>query len=95
LLNANSEGGLGAIRLNNKPMNSLDQVHAELRRIVESVEAANRSEFSLTIHADTQLSYMHTMAAVTAVSGYRDGDTIVKMIEKVKFAPPQPKSVVN
>jgi biopolymer transport protein ExbD len=89
LLNSDESGGLKAIRLNDKPMDSIVQVHKELRRIVESVDVATRSEFSLTIQADTQLSYKHTMAAVTAASGYRDGDTIVKLIEKVKFAPPK------
>jgi len=42
------------------------------------------------IEGDPHLKYYHVMHALTDISGYTadDGETIVKIVEKIKFAPP-------
>ena len=43
------------------------------------------------IDADFNLNYVHTIEAITNVSGYVDQntETVVKMVEKIKFSPPR------
>lgn len=43
------------------------------------------------IDLDYDLRYEHVIAAVTAVTGQRRGDDIVRLIERIKFAPPRKK----
>ncbi len=40
------------------------------------------------INADYNLRYEHTVEAITAVSGYTEGEKVEKLVEKIKFAPP-------
>ena len=35
------------------------------------------------------LRYEHVIQAITAVSGYKDGEEVVKLIERIKFAKPR------
>mgnify|MGYP001337223897 CR=1 FL=1 len=35
------------------------------------------------------LRYEYVIRAITAVSGYKDGNEVVKLIEKIKFAKPR------
>jgi biopolymer transport protein ExbD len=41
------------------------------------------------IDTDFQLRYEYVIQAITAVSGYKDGDQVIKLIEKIKFAKPR------
>lgn len=41
------------------------------------------------IDTDYNLRYEYVIRAITAVSGYKDGDQVVKLIEKIKFAKPR------
>ncbi len=43
----------------------------------------------LEIDTDYNLRYEYVIQAITAVSGYKDGDQVVKLIEKIKFAKPR------
>ena len=47
-----------------------------------------RDDLEIELDCDPQLHYRHAMEAITAVTGYlNSNDQIVKMVEKVKFAP--------
>jgi biopolymer transport protein ExbD len=39
------------------------------------------------IDLDYNLHYIHVIEAITAVTGYRSGDDIVRLVERIKFAP--------
>lgn len=39
------------------------------------------------IDFDYDLHYVHVVEAITAVTGYRDGDDVVKLIDRIKLAP--------
>ena len=51
------------------------------------VEAGKGPE--IEIDTDYNLRYEYVIRAITAVSGYKDGDQVVKLIEKIKFAKPR------
>jgi biopolymer transport protein ExbD len=41
------------------------------------------------IDLDYNLRYVHVIQAITTVTGQRKGDDIVRLVEKIKFAPPR------
>jgi hypothetical protein len=41
------------------------------------------------IDLDYNLRYEHVIAAITAVTGQRQGDQIDRLVERIKFAPPR------
>ncbi|TVQ02261.1 MAG: biopolymer transporter ExbD [Planctomycetaceae bacterium] len=43
----------------------------------------------IEIDTDFHLRYEHVIESITAVSGYKEGDQTVKLIEKIKFAKPR------
>jgi hypothetical protein len=43
----------------------------------------------IEIDTDYNLRYEYVIRSITAVSGYKDGNEIVKLIEKIKFAKPR------
>ena len=45
--------------------------------------------FEVELDCDYNLKYNYVVQAITAVSGYREGDQIVKLVEKIKFSPPK------
>jgi biopolymer transport protein ExbD len=48
-----------------------------------------KREGEVVIDADPQLHYRFIIDAVTHVSGYKQGEAIVKLLEKVRFKPPK------
>jgi len=43
----------------------------------------------IEIDTDYNLRYEYVIRAITAVSGYKDGNEVVKLIKKIKFAKPR------
>ena len=43
----------------------------------------------IEIDTDYNLRYEYVIRAITAVGGYKDGNEVVKLIEKIKFAKPR------
>ena len=41
------------------------------------------------IEIDTDYNLRYEQTGITAVSGYKDGNEVVKLIEKIKFAKPR------
>lgn len=89
-LRADENGDLAAIEFEGQQFATF----AELNHYVHSIvgdprgpdSAADAAE--VEIDADYELHYQHTVGAITAVSGFLDEQgNIVKMIDKIKFAP--------
>lgn len=38
---------------------------------------------------DYQLNYEHVIGAITSVTGFRQGDDIIRLVDRIKFAPPR------
>lgn len=94
-LRATDDGGLASVALGERMMDSrrpFEELHLQIRAIVGddrgpgSVAATTEVE----LDCDYQLKFEYVIAAITAVSGYvaDDGRSIVKLIEKINFTPP-------
>ena len=90
-MRATAEGQLASMSLGE---NNLGVDYTLLRQKVlqqvgsgAPVEGENGPE--IEIDTDYNLRYEYVIRAITAVSGYKDGDQVIKLIERVKFAKPR------
>ena len=91
-LTANAEGQLTGIIFNDElTFQSFADLHQHIRtEIIQDASGPMREQMEVELDCDYQLTYANVIAAVTAVSGFVDeNDNVVKMIEKIKFAPPK------
>ena len=94
-LEADGNGNIANIVLNGERDFGTDFV--SLNRHIISMLAADggpaetREAAEIELRCDFNLRYEETVKAITAVTGHKDPQTneIIKLIEKVKFAPPQ------
>ncbi len=90
-LTATGTGHLAEIRMGEKPLGrNFKALNQEVRQIVgggagPSIQDAAEVE----IDADYGLQFEYVMNAITAVSGHVEGDRVVSLVEKIKFAPPR------
>lgn len=92
-LSADGNGRLASIKLNDKMFVDWQTLHRHIINILGddrgpgSIQSTAEVEFD----CDYKLKYVHVVDAITAVSGYVDKPTgtIVKLVEKIKFAPPK------
>lgn len=88
-LQSSPSGNLAGIRLNDRSFVRLDDLRRHLTSIVGEPGPGEQLLPEVEIECDYNLNYEHTMAAITAISGERLADgKIVKLIEKIRFAPP-------
>jgi biopolymer transport protein ExbD len=91
-LTANADGTLASIQMGERGLPSFAALHNEIIGIVgtDSGPGSLASEAEVELDADYDLHYQNVISAVTAISGYVDPNgRIVKLIEKIKFAPPR------
>ncbi|MEO9931421.1 ExbD/TolR family protein [Rhodopirellula bahusiensis] len=95
-LRSDAAGSLAGMELNDIQMGSdatsFDKLRANVIGLIGTstpmeVEAGEGPE--IEIDTDYNLRYEYVIRAITAVSGYKDGDQVVKLIEKIKFAKPR------
>ncbi|WP_164103452.1 ExbD/TolR family protein [Candidatus Laterigemmans baculatus] len=89
---ANEQGQLTSILLNDNNLGTdFDQLRASILGIIGTdagpVPAGEGPE--VEIDTDYNLRYENVVNAITAVSGYKVDGQPVKLIEKIKFAPPR------
>jgi hypothetical protein len=72
-------------------LSTIDELHNYVIGIVGGDEPSTRADAEVELDCDYGLHYEHVIEAITAVSGYIDRSTgqIEKLIEKIKFTPPQ------
>jgi biopolymer transport protein ExbD len=88
-LKAASDGSLAAVTLGERRLADVRALRSEIRGLVMS-ENARTAEYEVEFACDYGLNYEHVIDAVTAITGYRDPQgSIVKLVDKVKFAPPK------
>lgn len=93
-LRADASGSLSSMTLNDIDLGSGDDAFDRLRaQVVEMIgptaPAPGVKGPEIEIDTDYNLRYENVIQAITAVSGYKDGDKIVKLIERIKFAKPR------
>ncbi len=88
-LTTDTEGDLAGIRWNGQPVRDLKQLHRQVRDLVDS--GVDVSDVDVILDCDYGLDYRHTIAAMDAVSGYRNASgNIVPLIRNVKLGAPRP-----
>jgi biopolymer transport protein ExbD len=90
-LRAGADGRLAGITMDGQPFDHFQELHNYVIAVVGGDEPALREEAEVELDCDYDLHYEHVIDAITAVSGYIDSTTgrVVKLVEKIKFAPPQ------
>ncbi len=88
-LTSDADGQLTGITLNDTVFTSFAELHTHIRGLIgdESGPGSIRESAEVELDCDYQLSYSHVIEAVTAVSGDVQNDSVIKLIEKIKFAP--------
>ncbi|MEM7478765.1 MAG: biopolymer transporter ExbD [Planctomycetota bacterium] len=89
-LSANPDGSLNEIVLNDTLKFNKDWT--QLRSYVVQLVGDNSGPSEddgpeVEIDLDYDLHYVHVIEAITAVTGYRQGDDVVKLVDRIKFAP--------
>jgi biopolymer transport protein ExbD len=88
---SNPDGGLAGILINDRPITSFDALRLEIIGIVGDQRGPGsiQETAEVELDCDANLNYEHVINAITSVSGYLDDNkNIVKLVEKIKFAPP-------
>lgn len=91
-MRADSSGRLESMSMNEISLGTdYDQLRANVVGMVGIAEpgAAAADGPQLEIDADFNLRYEHVIEAITSVSGFKDGDEVVKLIDKITFAKPR------
>lgn len=92
-LTAAPDGTLAGIRMGDRGLASFADLHNEVRAMIkdDTGPGSLAESFEVELDCDYSLHYIYVVDAITAVSGYVDANNnIVKLIEKIKFAPPRP-----
>ncbi len=96
-MQADADGNLTNMRLVNDDLGTdFEQLRARVANIVANepgpgagTEGEEDKGPEIEIDTDFNLRYEYVIAAITHVSGRKDGDQIVKLIERIKFAAPR------
>ena len=90
-LQADENGKLTSMALNEISLGTdFDQLRANVVDLIGTtapVEGEDGPE--IEIDTDYNLRYEYVIRSITAVSGYKQGNEVVKLIEKIKFAKPR------
>ncbi len=88
---AAADGKLAGIQLDAQPVDNFKTLHEQIiARIGTDAPASLKESAEVELECDYGLHYRHVIDAITACSGYVAPDgNIVKLIEKIRFAPPK------
>ena len=90
-LRADDNGKLTGMAMNEIDLGvDFDKLRSQIVSLIGSATPGDAEDGpELEIDTDYNLRYAYVIQAITAVSGYKDGDQVVKLIEKIKFAKPR------
>lgn len=91
-MTADSSGTLTGMRLNEIDLGTdFQQLRNTVTQLVATSSGPSEEDQGPEIEIDTDfgLRYEYVIEAITHVSGRKDGDQIVKLVERIKFAPPR------
>ena len=90
-LQADEDGKLTTMSLNEISLGTdFDQLRANVVQLIGTTSPAEGEDGpEIEIDTDYNLRYEYVIRSITAVSGYKDGNEVVKLIEKIKFAKPR------
>ncbi len=91
-LTAATDGKLAGIQIGQRRLKSFSDLHNEIMALVGTDTGPGSAADSMEVELDCDynLDYRYVIDAITAISGYRTPDNnVVKVIDKIKFAPPR------
>jgi biopolymer transport protein ExbD len=90
-LTADGNGDLAGMQLNDRGMTSFDQLRTAIIGLIGGdAPVATRETAEIELDCDYDLRYENVIDAITAVTGQpTEGGQIIKLIEKIRFAPPR------
>ena len=92
-LHADRHGNLVSIQMGQRVLATFGELHRQIREVagLDRGPSATPAGAEVELDCDYNLKFEYVVRALTAISGYMadDGQTIVRMIEKIKFAPPR------
>ena len=93
-LHADRHGNLAGIQMGQRALTTFGELQRQIREVagLDRGPGATSADAEVELDCDYNLKFEYVVRALTAISGYMadDGRTIVRMIEKIKFAPPRP-----
>jgi biopolymer transport protein ExbD len=90
---ANAEGGLAGLQLGETQLPNFAALHQSILELIgtDAGPASAAPQIEIELDFDYHLHYQHVIQAITAIAGYLDADgNIVKLVDRIKFAPPKP-----
>ena len=95
-IRAAPDGRLAALQLGDLSFGSgpdaFAQLHAHIRGLIgDSAGPGTASDQEVELDCDDNLHYRYVMRAITAITGYIENGKQHKLIERIKFAPPEEK----
>lgn len=91
-ITAGPDGSMTGISMNDQSFSSFRQLHSHIIQLVgpETGPSSFRAKAEVELDCDFDLKYQYVVQAITNISGHVDSNgNIVKLIEKIKFAPPR------
>lgn len=95
---AHPDGKLASIQMGQRKLSSFSELHHQIREVVGFDRGpAGSTGAEVELDCDYNLKFEHVVDALNAVSGYvaNDKQTVIRMIEKIRFAPPRPPPAEN
>lgn len=91
-LKADSNGELASISVNGKPVSDFNALHQLIFQAVNDAGgpgAPGAKSLEAEVECDYHLKYSNTMKAITAISGEKKGEKVIKLIENLRFIQPK------
>ena len=90
-LTADANGDIESVVYGQRRMSDFDQLRQEIRGLVgdDAGPGSGAAEQEVELDCDYNLKFENVIKTITQVSGYIEGGRVVKLIEKIKFAPPR------
>ncbi len=88
-LEAGSDGRLASISLDNRKLKGFDELHNVVLSRVGDAGPSAAAEIEVELDCDFELRYEFVVEAITAVSGKVEGNNILPLVQKIKFANPR------
>lgn len=92
-LTADTNGKLTGIQMGQRKLTSFKELHDQIREVsrLDRGPGATSASAEVELDCDYNLKFEYVVSALSSVAGYvaNDKQTIVRMIEKIRFAPPR------
>jgi biopolymer transport protein ExbD len=96
-LSADRKGNLASIQMGQRMLTNFKELHEQIREVsrldprLDRGPGATSGTAEVELDCDYNLKFEYVVEALSAVAGYvaNDKQTVVRMIDKIRFAPPR------